>query len=196
MKKMLVLTLLMAVAVPSIADHLPDNLLAHGRPENTLAGINLEKATLDQVLQKYGPPAKKVNVPNNPDWTGYLWQIGGLRLEVEAFHSANKVSLDRISIVRTGTMDTTASNAGSTGAGLKLGDGLDALKRVYGTKFHLSKQQTVPADTEPFLSMPGSRTAMIQWTPVEFTLIAGLDAQGNIIAMQLSLPECYPAGCQ
>jgi len=201
MRRRLVLLLCLIAAVSMVvdhllADHLPEKLLAHGKPEVTLAGINLQTTTLDQVLQKYGPPTKTVNAPNNPDWTGYLWQKGDLRLEVEASHSKGKVYLDRISIVRTGAAASASSDSESTGGGLRLGDGLDALKRIYGTRFQLSRQQTVPPDTEPFLSVPGSRTATVQWTPIDFTLTAGLDQQGHIVAMRLNLPECYPGGCQ
>ncbi len=90
---------------------------------------------------------------------------------------------------RTGATD-------STGQGLKLGDTLDSLKSLYGSRFQLSKQAPVPATTDPFLSVPGSQTAVVQWTPIEFTLTAGLDSQGRIIALRLSPPECYPGGCQ
>jgi hypothetical protein len=78
---------------------------------------------------------------------------------------------------------------------LKLGDTLDTLKRTYGNRFELSKQTNVPTDTDLFLSVPGSQTAVVQWTPIEFTLTAGFDSQGRIIALRLSPPECYPGEC-
>jgi hypothetical protein len=195
MKTRFPLVLLLSFAIAAFGDHLPTSLLNHGKPETALAGIDLRTVTLDEVLRTYGPPTKTVNVPNNPDWTGYVWQLDGVRLEVESSHSAHKTSIDRISIVRTAPDDAAPPKFASTGAGLKLGDTLDALRRIYGNRFQLSKQSNVPADTGPFQSVPGSKMVMIQWTPMEFTLLAGLDDHGRIIALRLSLPECYPDGC-
>jgi len=80
---------------------------------------------------------------------------------------------------------------------LKLGDTLDALKGLYGSRFQLSKQANIPpATSTPFLAVPGNETATVQWTPIEFTLTAGLDSAGRIVALRLQPPECYPGGCQ
>lgn len=198
MKRILALGLLFLSGVVAIADHLPAKLQARGKPENTLAGINLEHDNPAEVLQRLGPPTKKVTVPNNPQWTGYLWEMPSLRIEVEISRGKGKDYLDQITIVRLGNAGAEASNRAtdSTGQGLKLGDTLDSLKSLYGSRFQLSKQAPVPATTDPFLSVPGSQTAVVQWTPIEFTLTAGLDSQGRIIALRLSPPECYPGGCQ
>ncbi len=75
MKRILALGLLFLSGVVAIADHLPAKLQARGKPENTLAGINLEHDNPAEVLQRLGPPTKKVTVPNNPQWTGYLWEM-------------------------------------------------------------------------------------------------------------------------
>jgi len=64
MKKLVVAALSMALAVQAIADHLPAKLLARGKPENTLAGMNLQTTSLEEVLRKYGPPTKKITLPN------------------------------------------------------------------------------------------------------------------------------------
>jgi hypothetical protein len=199
MKKTLALCLFFLSGVGAIADHLPAKLLARGKPENTLAGINLERDNPADALRKLGPPTKKITAPNNPQWTGYLWDTASLRLEVEVTRGKDKDYMGNVTVVRLGDASGTASTTvarESTGRGLKLGDTLEALRSIYGSRFQLSKQANVPATTDPFLSVPGSQTVVVQWTPIEFTLTAGLDSQGRIIALRLSPPECYPGGCQ
>jgi hypothetical protein len=199
MKKSLALCLLFLSGVLAGADHLPVKLLAWGKPENALAGINLEHDSPADVLQKLGPPTKKITVPNNPEWAGYLWDRASFRLEVEIARGKDKDYLGNVTIVRLGGARGPASTTvarESTGRGLKLGDTLETLKSIYGSRFQRSKQASVPAATEPFLSVPGDETAVVQWTPIEFTLTAGIDSQGRIIALRLSPPECYPGECQ
>ncbi len=199
MKKTLALGLLFLSGVVAIADHLPANLQAHGKPENTLAGINLEASTPDEVRRKFGPPTRSVKVPNNPGWTGYLWQTASILLEVEVTKGRTTDYVDRVTIVRMNGESPTSVwtiPPPSTGRGLRLGDTLDTLKSLYGNRFQLSKQASVPATTDPFLSVPGNETAVVQWTPIEFTLTAGFDSLGRIVALRLSPPECYPGGCR
>jgi hypothetical protein len=199
MKRTLALGLLFLSGVVAIADHLPAKLQARGKPENTLAGINLETSTPDDVRRKFGPAAKTIKVPNNPSWTGYLWQTENTLLEVEVSKGKTRDYVDRVTIVRVNGESPTSISKNpppATGRGLKLGDTLNTLKGLYGNRFLLSNQAPVPATTDPFLSVPGSETAVVQWTPIEFTLTAGFDSQGRIIALRLSPPECYPGGCQ
>ena len=137
-------------------------------------------------------------MPNNPQWTGYLWDTPDSRLEVEVSKGKSRDFLDSITVVRLrdGSTSPKATANESTGRGLKLGDSIDQLTMLYGSKFQVSKQAKVPVDTDPFLSVPGSETAVVQWAQMEFTLTAGLDEQGKIIALRLSPPECYPGGCK
>src|SRR5277367_2160557 len=123
MKKSPALCLLFVSGVLAVADHLPAKLLARGKPENTLAGINLEHDNPADVLQKLGSPTKKITVPNNPQWTGYLWDTASLRLEVEVTRGKDRDYTGNVTVVRLGdapgTASTTASRE-STGRGLKL----------------------------------------------------------------------------
>jgi len=142
MKKTEALCLLFLSGVVAIADHLPAKLQAWGKPENTLAGINLEHDNPADVLQSLGPPTKKVTVPNNPQWTGYLWGTPNLRIEVEVSRGNGKDYLDQVTIVRLGGDSGAASSNGSsnsvresTGRGLKLGDTIETLKSLYGSRF-------------------------------------------------------------
>jgi hypothetical protein len=168
-------------------------------PETTLAGISFETAKPEEVLRRLGPPTKTVRVPNNPYWAGYLWQTANTRIEVEVSKGRARDYIETVTLVRlNGESPASLWKApeASTGQGLKLGDTLDALKKIYGSRLQVSKQAPVPPDTEPFLSVPWVETATVQWTPMEFTLTAGLDAEGKIIALRLRPPSCYPGGCK
>jgi hypothetical protein len=198
MKKVFAVCVFALFAAIAVADHLPAALQARGKPETILAGIDLAHGDADEVLQKFGPPTKKVTVPNNPQWTGYLWDTSTTRLEVEVSRGKDKNYLNAVTIVRLGDGARNAADAtgDSTGQGLRLGDNLGQLKKIYGSRFKLSKQTPKAADTPPFLDVPGVQTVMVQWTSLEFTLMAGLDAQGHIVALRLRPPECYPGGCE
>jgi hypothetical protein len=198
MKRIALLVMLLCIDLSAGADHLPATLMAMGSPEDTLAGINLRSATWDHVLKKYGSPAQTIKAPNNPGWRGYLWQSAATRLEVQVSHGKTRPYVDTITVVRLGsasTMDQLAA-AGVTGRGLKLGDSLDDLKKIYGDRFQLTGQDPVPVQTKPFRMTPGSRIAVVQWMKLDFTLTAGLDQSGRIVALQLRLPSCYPGGCK
>jgi hypothetical protein len=198
-QRILIVLALLTVALASFADHLPAKLLALGKPETTLAGINLESTSPDEVLRRLGPPTKTVTVPNNPYWAGYLWQTANLRIEVEVTHSKTKKYVGAVTIVRmSGESPTSVWKIpdAATGRGLKLGDSLDSVKSIYGSKLRVSKQEPVPADAAPFSSIPGVEMVTLQWKSMEFTLTAGLDAEGKIIALRLQPPECYPGGCK
>jgi hypothetical protein len=196
MKRFLTFALLVFAGFSAEGDHLPSRLLAYGAPETSLAGIDLRNGDADEVLKRLGAPTQKVTVPNNPQWTGYLWDTPATRLEIEVTNGKGKNYLRRITLVRLGGGGSQVQLKESTGRGLKLDDTLETLKGIYGHRFLLSGQQPVAATVDPFREMPGVRTATLQWASLEFTLVAGLDVSGKIIALQLSPPECYPGGCR
>jgi hypothetical protein len=199
MKKALALGVVLLSGALAGADHLPANLLAKGKRDTVLAGIDLASSNPDEVRRKFGPPTKTVKAPNNPGWTGYLWQASNTLLEVEVTKGKTRDYVDTVTVVRrNGETPTSVWTIPPpmTGRGLKLGDTIAELTMVYGSKFKFSKQAKVPVDTDPFLAVAGSETAVVQWAQLEFTLTAGFDEHGQIIALRLSPPECYPGGCE
>ncbi len=192
-KYSLLLALLLAVG-SAHADHLPHALLAKGKPEIELAGINLEKSKLDDVIRRYGQPAQKLKVPNNPAWSGYRWEISHAKLEVGVVEGPKGAEITDVYIA-----GTTEAEAGLTGQGLKMGDTLADLKRIYGPLFELSVPNKNPSDVrESFTGVQDKneyQVATIQWQSWDFTLRVGFNAAGKVDAMWLILPECYPDGC-
>jgi hypothetical protein len=196
MRTLIFFSLLVVISVTAVADHLPETLMARGKLETTLAKVNLETGSVDEVLKRLGPPTRKITAPNNPYWAGYVWDSPTTRLEVEVTHSKTRQFLGGVTVVRMKPADASSDASESTGRGLKLGDTLDDLKRIYGPKLQLVKQENIPADTAPFLYTPGSELAIVQWKSLDFTLTAGLDDQGRILALSLRPPSCYPGGCK
>ena len=176
------------------ADHLLETLLAKGKPEVELARINLETSTLEDVIRHYGPPTQEVGAQNNPNWTGYIWELPRAKLEVSVDRDQTGTQIDNIYIA--GTIE---GKDGLTGRGLKLGDTLTDLKRIYGNVFKLSAPNKNPSHTRDLFTGVQEKNeyqvATIQWQSWDFTLRVGFNAAGTIDAMWLILPECYPGGC-
>lgn len=166
----LVLSLLLFTIVCN-ADHLPPELQARGRPEKKLARIDLERTNLADVIKMYGKPSKIEKQPSPPDLalTDYYWNLAKGRLHLV-------VVQDYISLVEV------EGSAGSvllqTGRGLKLGDNLDDLRRIYGPRYKVRK-----------IPRANIHDVMIQWRSEEFSLTAELDKKGRIKKLSLSAPE-------
>src|ERR1051326_1313257 len=84
-KPLMVVVFVLAISLSKAAsaDHLPDALLASGKPETVLAGIDLKSSTLKKVIGLYGAPTRQKTAASNPAWIGYLWELPGARLEVD-----------------------------------------------------------------------------------------------------------------
>jgi hypothetical protein len=182
---------LLLLFTSALAEHLPEALLARGKPESSLAGINLKRAKLADVVRMYGPATRRVTAPNNPDWIGYVWEKSAVKLEI-GFQGPNKSGvIDSIYVQGMG-----GGPMGTTGAGLKLGDSIETLKRIYGPRFQETKARKVPQHRKEFMGMEQSHLVTLQWKSLEFTLMAGLNSSGKIEALQLMPPECYPGDCE
>lgn len=105
---------------------------ASGAPETTLAGINIESATIADVIQLYGQPEAIYAVPDPyPAGTKqYKWGRLTLTLAVLTEPAASGSRITAIQIEGDG--DNTS--ASSTGRGLKLGEKEQAIKKIYGVE--------------------------------------------------------------
>jgi hypothetical protein len=174
----------------ALADHLPEPLLALGNPERRLAGIDLQTAKLTDVVRRNGAATRKVTAPNNPQWTGYVWESPAAKLEVGVQGSADLGVIESIYVE-----GTDRGLTGSTGAGLKLGDNVEAIKKIYGTRFQEIKQSKIRQDRREFMGLAQSHLIVLQWKSVDFTLMVGFNQDGKIAALMLMPPECYPGDC-
>src|SRR5207245_7009408 len=131
--------LLVLITFPSIgrADHLPDNLQAPGRPETTLARINLKDASITKIVKLYGKPTKEKraepSLPNSSGSIDYYWRRRGLNLHVQIEFATQQPEWKPVVLVEVGI--GTSRRVSKTGAGLRLGDTLSDLRRVYGRRF-------------------------------------------------------------
>ena len=165
-----VLSLLLFTIVCN-ADHLPPELQARGRPEKKLARIHLEQTKLADVIRMYGKPSKVEKQPSPPDiaLTDYYWNLSKGRLHLLMVQ-------DYISLVE---VEGSAGSAWlQTGRGLRIGDNLDDLRRIYGPRY---KVRNIPS--------ANIHDVMVQWRSKEFSLIVELDKKGRIKKLSLSAPE-------
>jgi hypothetical protein len=158
----------------SHADHLPENKLARGNPEKRLAGIHLECNQVADVIRMYGKPSEVRKQPGPPEivMTDYYWRKGKFELHVLIERSSG---VSRISLVE---VEGATGAAGQTGAGLKIGDDLSDLKRIYGPRYHLRNI--------PNLQI---HDVMVEWRKQEFSLVVYLDRRGKITKLALMPPE-------
>ena len=184
LRRFLVLAVLSAsiFAPICLADHLPPELQARGRPEKRLAGIVLDRSRVADVIKMYGKPAevRKQDKPaglNVVDIYDYYWIKSGVKLHLLVYGGGGIKGGEYIALVE--VEGSPARGAiGRTGAGLKLGDGLADVRRIYGRRFQERKL--------PKLNI---HDVMIQWRREEFSLIAEFDGRGRIKNLSLSSPE-------
>ena len=166
----------------SRADHLPDNLQAQGRPEKRLAGIRLNEQTkVSDVIKLYGRPttvkaweSDEANVSSSYD---YYWVRRGLYLHVlvERLLRRNP-RWEYVSLIEVNSQTT--RKVARTGKGLKVGDNLRDLQRIYGSRLKIR-------DIPKFKI----HDVMIQWRGEEYSLVAMLDRHNKITRLSLFAPE-------
>ena len=164
-----------------LADHLPDNLQARGRPETNLAGINIRHAKLADIVRRYGQPTKVIGVEErNPKIASsyhYYWIRAGVTVHIVVDRFPTDLpNWQHVSLIEVGS--GTSHTIGRTGKGLKLGDRLKELKRIYGSRYYVR-------DTPKFKI----HDVMIQWHREEYSLVATLDRHKRITSLTLLAPE-------
>jgi hypothetical protein len=165
-----------------LADHLPLELQARGRPEKRLAGIALDRSKVADVIKMYGKPSevKEQGKPaglNMVDTYDYYWVKSGVKLRLLVYGGSGIKGGEYIALVEV-EGSPARGMIGRTGSGLKLGDSMADVKRIYGRRFQERKL--------PKLNI---HDVMIQWREEEFSLIAEFDGRGRIKNLSLSSPE-------
>jgi hypothetical protein len=145
-------------------DHNPENEISKGRAENRLANIILMKSKLADVIKIYGKPSRIES-------DEYYWQHSDWTMRL-IFETPNDpvVNID----VRGRNIP---KHIGVTGSGLKIGDSLLTLRKIYGTRYDER-------------NLPNIRIhdVMIEWEE-GVSLVAEMDAAGKIVSLSLSAPE-------
>jgi hypothetical protein len=184
MRSLLILAVLsVGIVTPvCLADHLPSELQATGRPEKRLAGIVLGRSRVADVIKMYGKPSEvmKQGKPvelNVVDTYDYYWVKSGVKLHLLVYGGSAIKGGEYIALVEVEGSQVRGV-IGRTGSGLKIGDGLAEVRRVYGRRF---KERKLPK-----LNV---HDVMIQWRREEFSLIAEFDSRGRIKNLTLSAPE-------
>jgi hypothetical protein len=184
MRRLIVLLLLSLIGLSSTsrADHLDEKLQAKGTPETTLAGIHLSEHTkIADVIRLYGRPTKREgSESDNPNFAtsyDYYWIRPGLNLHVLVQRFPRTMpEWEYISLVEVDF--GTSHGVAKTGKGLRIGNSLKDLKRIYG---HRVQVRDIPE--------ANIRYAMIQWRREEYSLVATLGKRDKITALQLFAPE-------
>lgn len=118
--------LLSLCSVTGFADHLPPALVARGRPEHVIAGIDVYKTSVDSLMTKFGKPVSFKKYPQTEESGEVVWQVKG-----STVHASMNADGTAYAVEVSGM----PSAAVDTGKGLKLGASLPDAERVYGTRF-------------------------------------------------------------
>lgn len=123
MRVFLVLALFACIAR---ADHLPESLLAQGPREVSLCGINVYHSRVPELMKKFGKPFTYEKYPKTEEAAEMVWHANGSKIHV---------TVNTIDIAYAVSVEGKPSDLTSSGRGLRLGQTLDDLKRIYGNRF-------------------------------------------------------------
>jgi len=147
-KLVAVFALIFFVTTPlTPGDELPSKLLAHGKQECVLAGINVISSTVEQAEASLGKPtSEEVTFPEQKGIAGereYVWRKLNVvvTLKTEFIHDARLKGGFNESPELV-TVEGSDGAIGRTGRGLKLGDRLSEIEKIYGTRF-VKKGKTI-----------------------------------------------------
>ena len=164
---LILIALLFVSSAP--ADHLPENLLARGKPEKILAGIHLARTKLSDIIKTHGEPSKIED-------EDYYWEKDGWTLHLNYYRSEamkggyiNLIEIEGANVPR---------QIAATGRGLRLGDTIPDIRRIYGKKF---KERKIPEYNIHDVSL--------QWIRANEGLVVVLDEKGRIKKLSLFAGE-------
>jgi|SRR5579872_3690281 len=108
------------------ADHLPTNLVARGKAETTLCGIDVKHSHVSGLLEKLGEPATYDKYPKTEEAAEITWEKEGSKI-----HATINVDDIAYAVEVSGAANAIAA----TGKGLGLGQTIADLRRIYGNRF-------------------------------------------------------------
>ena len=126
MRRFTLLVALILGAATMFADHLPSSLVARGRPEHVLAGIDVYKTSVDSLMGKFGRPVSFKKYPETEEAGEVIWNLKG-----SVLHASMNADGTAYAVEVSGT----PSAFTSTGKGLRLGESLKEVQRDYGNRF-------------------------------------------------------------
>ena len=125
------------------ADHLPPEKRARGKAEHVLASVNVYTGKSADAVRRFGKPDRVEDITNSdyPVGSGersYFWKRDGVLLRVGTVYRTDPKTTKTIESSPT-IVDawglSLGGGLGATGAGLRLGQGLADVVRLYGARF-------------------------------------------------------------
>jgi hypothetical protein len=165
---------IVSCALSAIADHLPAEKQARGKPEHVLAGVNVYRGKVADAVRRFGNGRVENHSDSDyPAGSGertYRWQINGVRLQLATVFRTDwktRRLIEGPPQVVDVWGDSPADRATSTGAGLSLGGTLADVIRLHGRQFER-----------------GENWVIVQWRD-ETTLVVDFNGSGRITHMHL-----------
>jgi hypothetical protein len=108
-----------------LADHLPENLVARGKAENMLSGIDVYRSRVSDLLERLGKPVTYDKYPKTEEAAEIVWDKAGSKIHAT-------INIDDIAYAV--TVSGKPSAITTTGRGLGLGQTVADVKRIYGNR--------------------------------------------------------------
>lgn len=132
---------MLAIFLPALADHCPDDLLIGGAPERTLAGVDVYNDSVVNAVAKLGPPTTRREHKADPSSPGgsviYEWTRGSTAVRMMTLFYVEKSSGKLIESIEAITLQGDSGRTElQTGRGARLGDSRRMLRKLYGSKYY------------------------------------------------------------
>jgi hypothetical protein len=135
MKKVAVPLLLLLAAVPLLADHAPEWLLAKRSTVPRVLGMSVDGTTLRDVIRRLGKPSSRTTDPKFPSEAEYTFRSGELTIKVTTMFPPASNSPATENVTSFEISGTAPNERKLTEHGLRLGDGLQTLVQTYGWRY-------------------------------------------------------------
>jgi hypothetical protein len=154
--------------------HVPDVKVVHGKGEHVLAGIDVDRNSIEEVLKRFGKPTRQEqdSAPSEgiTAQRRYVWDEANVRVEVVTAFSIEPVFTGgRREVVTDVTVDGRNGEIGRTGRGLKLGDSYTRVAALYGNRFERNgRKLTIEWDSGASLFVEWNKQNLV--THIELAL--------------------------
>ena len=182
-QRLVVAAVLVFAARVAWADHCPEDRTASAAPETSLAGVDVIRDKVPDVLARLGKPTshkegREADYPVGSGWADYEWKYSRatVSMSTEFYTSDTGARVEAVELIQ---MSGTSSRAPlCTGKGLRLGDEVKRVLALYGTTY-----------VEGTVNGPelGKRTMTYCFSD-ETELSIGLTADSHVVAMWLHAP--------
>lgn len=163
-------TVLAFFACNAVADHLPGNKIAGGKPDSSICGFDTYQTPLKDIEASLGERDGADRDPVHEAGVTYRWNKGPLTILVKTYEVGNHQDRPPTWIEVSGT---DPGRVCPTGRGVALGDDMVAVRKAYGNRYGV-----IPPDH-------GRRMVTVEWKTLQ-TMDIDLGKEGRVVRINVA----------